>query len=78
MARNIEQVLREALDLPEKERAEVAARLLESLDPEKEDDVDAAWAAEIEKRCADLDAGRTTTLDWEDVRRRIEREIFGR
>ncbi len=78
MSRRTEQLLREALELPERDRAEVAARLLESLDHEKDDEVDAAWAAEIERRCADLDAGRTTTSDWEDVRRRIEQEIFGR
>jgi putative addiction module component (TIGR02574 family) len=78
MGRRTELLLREALELPETERAEVAARLLESPDREKEEKVDAAWAAEIERRCADLDAGRTTTSDWEDVRRRIEKEIFGR
>ncbi len=38
-------MLREALELPETERAEVAARLRESLDREKEEEVDAAWAA---------------------------------
>ncbi len=73
-----EELLNEALQLPENERAEVAARLIESLDRDKEDEVDAAWAAEIERRCAELDAGRTTTSNWEDVRRRIEKEIFGR
>jgi putative addiction module component (TIGR02574 family) len=49
-----------------------------SLDQEKEREVDALWAPEIERRCADLDAGRTTTSDWEEVRRRIEKEIFKR
>lgn len=73
-----EELLNEALQLPENERAEVAARLIESLDRDKEAEVDAAWAAEIERRCAELDAGRTTTSNWEDVRRRIEKEIFGR
>jgi putative addiction module component (TIGR02574 family) len=78
MGRRTEQLLDEVLQLPESERAEVAARLIESLDREKEEEVDAAWAAEIERRCADLDAGRTTTSSWEEVRRRIEKEIFGR
>jgi len=78
MGRTAEQVLNEALELPERDRAEVAARLIESLDHESEDDVDAAWATEIERRCSDRDAGRTTGSDWEDVRQRIEREIFGR
>jgi len=64
--------------LPEHERAKIAARLLESLDEEAQADVDAAWAAEIERRCAAVDSGELRTSDWKDVRARIEREIFGR
>lgn len=71
-------VLEQALSLPEHERAKIAARLLESLDEEAQSDVDAAWAAEIERRCAAVDAGTLATTDWKDVRARIEREIFGR
>ena len=52
--------------------------LLESLDPEAQQDVDEAWAAEIERRCAAVDAGTMATSDWKDVRARIERDIFGR
>ena len=58
--------------------AEIATRLLESLDPESQEDIDEAWAAEIEKRCAAVDAGTLSTSDWKDVRARIERELFGR
>jgi putative addiction module component (TIGR02574 family) len=71
-------VLQQALSLPEHDRAEIAARLLESLDPQTQDEVDAAWAAEIERRCAAVDAGTMSTLDWKDVRARIERDLFGR
>jgi putative addiction module component (TIGR02574 family) len=78
MERTAEQVLNEALELPERDRAEVAARLIESLDRANEENVDLAWAAEIERRCGDRDAGRTIASDWEDVRQRIEREIFSR
>jgi putative addiction module component (TIGR02574 family) len=76
--RTMDKLIDEALLLPEGQRAEVAARLLESLDPAKDEAVDAAWTAEIERRCADRDAGRTVGADWEDVRLRIEKEIFGR
>lgn len=78
MERTATQVLNEALELPERDRAEVAAKLIQSLDRGSEENVDAAWATEIERRCSDRDAGRTTGSDWEDVRQRIEREIFGR
>jgi len=66
-----------ALELPEHERAEIAVRLLESLEPEQEG-VDEAWAREIERRCAALDSGEAVTSDWNEFRSRIEREIFGR
>jgi putative addiction module component (TIGR02574 family) len=69
-------VLRDVLALPENERAEVAARLIESLDGASDADVDEAWAAEIERRCAALDAGDAVTSDWEDVRRRIETQLL--
>lgn len=71
-------VLEQALSLPEYERAKIAARLLESLDEGAQSDIDAAWATEIEQRCAAVDAGTLATSDWKDVRARIEREIFGR
>jgi putative addiction module component (TIGR02574 family) len=78
MTKDAERLLHEALDLPESERAELAAQLLATLDGAAEDDVDEAWAAEVERRCADLDAGRVATTDWETVRKRIEKDIFGR
>jgi len=78
MTRDAERVLDEALRLPEQERAELAARLISSLEPKADDDVDAAWVAEIERRCAELDAGTAVTSDWNDVRRRIEEDILRR
>lgn len=72
-------VLQDALALSEQERAEIAARLIDSLDagPEGEAaEVEEAWAAEIERRCAALDAGTTGTTNWEEVRRQIKAEIL--
>jgi putative addiction module component (TIGR02574 family) len=67
-----------ALELPERARAEIAARLLESLDEPAEGGVDEAWADEIARRCAALDSGEAVTSDWNDFRARVERDIFGR
>ena len=78
MTRETERLLGEVLGLPERERAEVAARLIESLDGEPDADVDAAWAVEIERRCAALDSGDAVSSDWQVVRRRIEQELFKR
>ncbi len=64
-------LLREALQLDVRERAELAAELVASLDGEPEPDVDAAWASEIERR-----AQRATELGspgstWAEVLARI-------
>jgi putative addiction module component (TIGR02574 family) len=73
-----DKLLDEVLRLPKHDRAEMAARLLASLGEEPDTDVDDAWAAEIERRCEAVDAGTAVTTDWNDVRRRVEHDIFGR
>ena len=64
-------ILSEALTLPEKERADLAAELIESLDTARDDNVEAAWAEEIASRVQDLDAGLVKTIPWTEVRRLI-------
>lgn len=71
-------ILEDVLGLPTEERAEIAARLIESLDNEIESGVDEAWASEIQRRCATLDAGEAVTSDWERVRARIEAQLLKR
>ena len=78
MTTEAEKVLAIALELSEKERAEVAARLLESFDAGDREDIEQAWANEIERRCAALDSGEEGTLDWEEFRARIERDVLKR
>ena len=73
-----DELLAQALKLPESDRVELAVRLIESLDSGSDPGVDEAWAAEIERRSAASDAGSNATSDWNDLRQRIERDIFGR
>ncbi len=61
-------VLTKALGLPLDERAAVAAELLASLDGEPAEDVDAAWATEIERRARRLLSGEDSGESWTDVR----------
>ncbi len=71
MAR-VEDVLGEALKLPAEERAALARQLISSLeDDEPAEDVERAWALEIEGRVADLDAGRVSLVPWDEARARI-------
>ena len=64
--------------LPVKERADLAAELLASLDDATAEDpaeVEAAWAAEIERRARRVMTGETAGILWEDVRRHAEAEL---
>ena len=56
-----------ALQLPDSERAELAAKLIESLDT----DVDTAWDTEIKRRIGELDSGEVTAVPWPEARRII-------
>lgn len=78
MTSRAQDLLREALTLPVNERADVAAELLASLDDAGAEDpaeVEAAWAAEIERRAARVIAGESQGIPWEDVRARADAEL---
>jgi putative addiction module component (TIGR02574 family) len=66
-----EQLLTLALELPPDQRAELAGRLLESLDRAADDGVEQAWSEEIRRRLDRLNAGEATTLPFSEARRRI-------
>ena len=78
MSQRAQELLREAMALPVQERADLAAELLASLDDAAAEDpaeVEAAWAAEIERRARRVMTGETAGIPWEDVRRRAEAEL---
>jgi putative addiction module component (TIGR02574 family) len=68
MGRKLDELFREAAQLTENERAELAGLLLESLEGEPDEDVEAAWAEEIERRIRQIDSGEVKTIPWEQVR----------
>jgi putative addiction module component (TIGR02574 family) len=74
MRRKLNDLFREASELSERERAELAGLLLESLESEPDKDVEAAWAEEIERRVRQLDSGEVKTIPWQQVRT----ELFAR
>jgi putative addiction module component (TIGR02574 family) len=71
MKRTFADVWKEASELSESDRAALAGLLIESLEGPPDPDVEAAWAAEIEKRVAELDAGTVRSIPWEQVRQRL-------
>ena len=57
--------------LPSEARAALVGSLLDSLDTEVDEDAEAAWAAEVNRRVAELDSGAVKTIPWAEVRRRL-------
>jgi putative addiction module component (TIGR02574 family) len=70
-------LLEEALQLDPNERARLAAELLASLDVEEEN-VRAAWAAEIERRAADARESPDDHEDWRAALAEIRSEVLSR
>jgi len=65
------EIIEAVLRLPRDERARVAREILRSLDEGEDDDVDAAWLTEIERRMKDFDEGNDPGEEWDVVRARI-------
>jgi putative addiction module component (TIGR02574 family) len=61
-------LLEEALGLPDHDRAALAARLIESLDPDADDDAPAAWGDEVRRRLDELDRGEVRGIPWSEAR----------
>lgn len=62
-----EQVESEALKLKPKARAELAQKLLESLEDLSSEEIEGFWVKEAIRRDAELDSGSATMRDAEDV-----------
>ncbi|HXQ76556.1 MAG TPA: addiction module protein [Gemmatimonadaceae bacterium] len=71
MKREAAEILKEALALPTEDRAALAGSLLESLDTEVDEDVEAAWGNEVNRRVTELNSGAVKTIPWTQVRRRL-------
>ena len=74
MPTTAEDVLKEALQLSEDERARVAAELLASLEPDVETRDGEAWIAEVERR-AQAAIGGLPGVSWDKTRTLIEERI---
>lgn len=58
---------KEAKSLPKKERARLALALIESLDPGADEDAEALWLEEAERRLKAYDAGKTQSRSVNDA-----------
>ena len=71
MTETAERLKSELSRLPVQDRAELASFLIDSLDPQQDDDVDAAWEAELERRAEEIRGGRAVGDLAENVFREL-------
>jgi putative addiction module component (TIGR02574 family) len=65
----------DAIRLPHRDRAKLALRLIESLDPGKDEDVGEAWLIEAESRLKAYDDGKADARDIDDALAEIGRQL---
>jgi putative addiction module component (TIGR02574 family) len=67
MANAFKEIENTALSLSEKQRAQLASRLLESLEQRNEIGVEQAWLREIDRRNSELESGEVTLIPADKV-----------
>ena len=75
MPKALEEVTKEAMELPPRQRLALAGFLLESADAAGDPEAEAAWDSEIRDRIRAIDEGRVAGVSYEDVMRAAEKRL---
>ena len=75
MATTVEQLAEQAMGLPGESRAELADRLVASLDAEELGRIDRLWLVEAKRRRDEVRAGQVETIPGEVARRKVRDAI---
>jgi putative addiction module component (TIGR02574 family) len=78
MTERTQELLQEALSLPDAERPEIVGSLLVSLDTNIDSDVDAVWRHELALRLDEVRSGKLATIPWDQVQRKARTLLGGR
>src|SRR5207245_2633929 len=75
MPTTVDKVYNDALTLSDEERSELAARLLEQLDPDTWTPEN--WEEEVRQRVEEIRSGQATMIPWEQARAVLWNEVNG-
>ena len=75
MSLTIDQITTEAMHLPISSRAELAEKLVESLEFSEDGDIQQAWAAEAVRRREEVRSGEVKTIPGEEVLAEVRRML---
>jgi putative addiction module component (TIGR02574 family) len=71
-------LIAEIFNLPVEDRAQLALDLIRSLEDEVDDDAAEQWAAEIDRRSAEVEAGTAPTVTLPEYREHVRRRRAAR
>ena len=69
---NLKQIENQALDLPEEERAQLAQRLILSLESSNDEGMEKEWLLEAKRRAVEIDKGEVQPVPAEEVRKKAQ------
>jgi len=75
MSNLAERLIEEALMLPLEDRAELADKLLQSLNIPTQSDIDRMWMEEAEKRVSEYDEKKIESLNGENVIKEVRKRF---
>jgi len=71
----LEEITKDAMDLPQNQRIALAGLLLETVDGAVDSEAEAAWESELSDRIRAIDEGRVTGVAYEDVMKEATRRL---
>ena len=77
MTRPAKEILNAAIKLAESDRLQIVEELLASLETAADGDVDAAWAAETERRSREIKQGVVRPVPWGVVKAQARKRVRG-
>jgi len=75
MGSHFDEIARDAMTLPLRDRVKLAQQLVSSLDDPMETDVEALWAAEAERRLEELRTGKVQCVEAADAFRKAHEAL---
>ena len=78
MTRPAKEIVNAAIKLAESDRLQIVEELLASLEPRSDEDVDAAWAAEVKRRSREIKNGIVRPIPWSEVKSQARKRVRGR
>lgn len=77
MITDYKEIQQSALELDENDRADLAKKLIDSLDQHIDDDIEQAWIDEIKRRKAEIKSGKVDPIPGHEVHK-VARELLNK